>query len=67
MTPTPEGLFGGIQVSLDMEKAFDSISREVAQRALQLIHLPHDVVNAIQIWLAPHKYYIPFKTMIGGR
>lgn len=45
--PISKALFGGTQVSLDMEQAFASVSRAIVQRALQLIQFPHDVLNMI--------------------
>ena len=53
--PDRIGLFGGLQISLDMEKLFDSINREIIQRVLDLISLPFDVLSMLQTWLIPHK------------
>ena len=62
---SPHGLFGGMQVSLDMEKAFDTVRRDLVLHALNQINLPPDVLRMIQTWLAPHKYHIPFKSLVG--
>ena len=62
---SPHGLFGGMQVSLDMEKAFDTVRRDLVLHALNQINLPPDVLHMIQTWLAPHKYHIPFKSLVG--
>lgn len=47
-------LLGGLQISLDMQKVFDSISRDVVIRALNALYLPDSIVYIIQSWLAPH-------------
>ena len=57
---TPK-LLGGLQVSLDMEKAFDTVSRTLVLRALQMYHLDPDLFQLVHSWLTPHKYCIPFK------
>ena len=62
---SPQGLFGGLQVSLDMEKAFDTVRRDLVLHALDQINLSSDVLHMIQTWLVPHKYHIPFKSLIG--
>ena len=36
----PHDLFGGLQVSLDMEKAFDSVRRHIVYQALEVLQLP---------------------------
>lgn len=43
-----QSLIGGIQVSSDMEKAFDSISRDVVIRAFHALSIPDPVVHMIQ-------------------
>ena len=58
-------LLGGLQVSLDMEKAFDTVNRTLVLRALQLYHLDSDLFQLVHSWLTPHKYCIPFKQLIG--
>ena len=58
-------LLGGLQASLDMEKAFDTVSRTLVLRALQLYHLDPDLFQFVHSWPPPHKYCIPFKQMIG--
>ena len=58
-------LIGGLQVSLDMEKAFDTISRNVVDGALAILSLHPDVLTMIHAWLAPNQYYIPFKDLVG--
>ena len=35
-----DGMFGGLQVSLDMNKAFDSVSRNTVSLAIKCLHLP---------------------------
>ena len=62
----PQGLFGGLQVSLDMEKAFDSVRRDIVLLALRTIALPPDFLSIIETWLAPHPYYILYKTLVGN-
>ena len=56
MDTNPDGLFGGLQVSLDMEQAFDMVRRDIVLQALSMFDLQPDVLHMIQIWLAPHKY-----------
>lgn len=36
-------VYPSFQISLDMEKAFDSVSREIVYRAFDLISLPYDL------------------------
>ena len=48
-----------------MEKAFDTVRRDLVLHALNQINLPPDVLHMIQTWLAPHKYHIPFKSLVG--
>ena len=48
-----------------MEKAFDTVRRDIVFHALNQIDLSPDVFHMIQTWLAPHKYHIPFKSLIG--
>ena len=61
-----QSLTGGLQFSLDMEKAFDSISRDVVIRALQSLSIPEPVAKMVQSWLSPHKYFVPFKDLVGS-
>ena len=58
-------MFGGLQVSLDMNKAFDSVSRNTVSLAIQYLQLPHDLQIMIHTLLSPHKYYIPHKKLVG--
>ena len=58
-------LIGGIQVSIDMEKAFDTISRTIIIRALAILDLPQELLHILHTCLAPNKYYIPFKELVG--
>ena len=62
--PQPK-LLGGLQVSLDMEKAFDTVSRTLVLRALKMYNLDPDLFQLVHSWLTPHKYCIPFKQLIG--
>ena len=63
-----QSLIGGLQISLDMEKAFDSISRDVVIRALQSLSIPDPVVHMVQSWLSPRMYFVPvpFKDLVGS-
>ena len=45
---SPQELFGGLQVSLDMEKAFDTVRRDLVLHALDQINLSSDVLHMIQ-------------------
>ena len=65
MDASPRGLYGGLQVSLDMEKAFDTVRRDIVLHALNQIDLSPNVLHMIQTWLVPHKYHIPFKSLVG--
>ena len=60
-----DGMFAGLQVSLDMNKAFDSVSRNTVSLAIKCLHLPHDLQTMIHTLLSPHKYYIPHKKFVG--
>ena len=64
MDTNPDGLFGGLQISLDMENAFDTVRRDIVLQALSQIDLTSDVLHMIQIWLAPHKYHIPSNLLL---
>ena len=59
------GLWGGLQISLDMEKAFDTISRQLVSRALHAFDVSADLQSLVHSWLTPHMYYIPHKEVIG--
>ena len=65
MDASPRGLYGGLQVLLDMEKAFDTVRWDIVFHALNQIDLSPNVLHMIQTWLAPHKYHIPFKSLVG--
>ena len=58
-------LLGDLQVSLDMEKVFDTVNRNLVLRALQMYNLDLDLFQLVRSWLTPHKYCIPFKQLIG--
>ena len=60
-----DGMFGGLQVSLDMNKAFDSVSRNTVSLAIQGLQLPPDLQTMIRTLLSLHKYYIPHKKLVG--
>ena len=60
-----DGMFGGLQVSLDMNKAFDSVSRNTVSLAILGLQLPPDLQTMIHTLLSPHKYYIPHKKLVG--
>ena len=64
-SPNAPGMQGGLQISLDMEKAFDTVARSMVLQALDQYQFDVDVLRLIHSWLAPHKYYIPFKQLIG--
>ena len=59
------GLWGGLQISLDMEKAFDTISRSMVLRALHIFDMSNDLQHLVHSWLAPHKYCISHKELVG--
>ena len=59
-----EGLWGGIQVSLDLEKAFDAISRALVVRALNLFDLNPDLRHLVHSWLMKHEYWVPPKDLV---
>ena len=48
------GLWGGLQISLDMEKAFDTISRQQVSRALHAFEVSDDLQSLVHSWLTPH-------------
>ena len=56
--PQPK-LLGGLQVSLDMEKAFDTVSRTLVLRALKMYNLDLDLFQLVHSWLTPHKSVFP--------
>ena len=41
------GLWGGLQISLDMEKAFDTISRQLVSRALHAFDVSSDLQSLV--------------------
>lgn len=47
-------LIGGLQVSLDMEKAFDTVSRPLVLRALEQFRLNPNLLRLVHSWLIPH-------------
>ena len=55
------GMFGGLQVSLNMNKAFDSVNRTTVGFAIELLPLPQDLRTMMHTLLHPHKYYISHK------
>ena len=60
-----QGLWGGLQISLDMEKAFDTISRSMVSRALHVFDMSADLQHLVHSWLAPHRYCISHKELVG--
>ena len=58
---TKKGLWGGIQISLDMQKAFNTVNRTFVSRALRIFDLSIDIQSSVHSWLAPHAYFIPHK------
>ena len=60
-----QGLWGGIQISLDMEKAFDIVSRTLVSRALHAFDLSSDLQSLVHSWFVPHAYFIPHEELIG--
>ena len=64
-SPNAPGMQGGLQISLDMEKAFDTVTRSLVLQALDQYQFDVDALRLIHSWLAPHKYCIPFKQLIG--
>ena len=60
-----QGLWGGLQISLDMEKAFDTISRSMVSRALHAFDMSADLQHLVHSWLAPHQYCISHKELVG--
>ena len=58
-------MYGGLQVSLDMNKAFDSVSRNTVSLAIRCLQLAQDLQTMIHTLLSPHKYYIPHKKLVG--
>ena len=61
----PKDLWGGLQVSLDLEKAFDAVSRNHVLRALEVFDMNPDLRNLITSWLMPHEYCLPHKELLG--
>ena len=60
-----DGMFGGLQFSFDMNKAFDSVSRITVSLAIKCFQLPQDLQTMIHTLLFLHKYYIPHKKLVG--
>ena len=63
--PLKSGLWGGLQVSIDLEKAFDAIDRNLVLRAIQRFEMNHDLQLLVQSWQHKHEYCIPHKDLIG--
>ena len=61
----PKGLWGGLQVSLDLEKAFDAVSRNHVLKALEVFDMNPDLRNLITSWFMPHEYCLPHKELLG--
>ena len=62
--PAPHGLWGGLQVSLDLEKAFDVVSRTHVLRSLDLFETNANLRQLVNAWLMPHTYCIPYKDLV---
>ena len=56
---------GGLQVSLDLGKAFDAVSRNHVLKALEVFDMNPDLRNLITSWLMPHEYCLPHKDLPG--
>ena len=56
-----DGLFGDIQFSLAMEKAFDTVHKDIILQALHQLALLPDILIMIQIWLTLYEYHICFE------
>ena len=63
--PAAHGLWGDIQVSLDLEKAFDAIDRNLVVRALSLYDVDPDLRLLGHSWFQKHDYCIPHKQFVG--
>ena len=63
--PLKSGLWGGLQVSIDLEKAFDAIDRNLVLRAIQRFEMNHDLQLLVQSRQHKHEYCKPHKDLIG--
>lgn len=54
-----------MQVSLDLEKAFDAIDRDLVFRALHLFNLDPDLRCLVHSWLLKYEYCVPHKDLLG--
>ncbi|CAE7237188.1 pol [Symbiodinium sp. CCMP2592] len=52
---------GGLQLSIDCTQAFDRISRDLLQRALEMMEVPADLIGIIMQWVHSTRFHI------GGR
>ena len=52
---------GGMQISLDLQKAFDSVDRQKLIEALQALPLRPDLQTLLSAWLNPSRYHIHHK------
>ncbi|CAE7739597.1 pol, partial [Symbiodinium sp. CCMP2592] len=49
---------GGLQLSIDCTQAFDRISRDLLQRALEMLEVPADLIGIIMQWVHSTKFHI---------
>ena len=65
LRPNAPGIQGDLQVSLDMEKTFDTVTRPLVLKAFDQLQFDIDIFRLVHSWLIPHKYCIPFQQLIG--
>ena len=63
--PVTPGLRGGTQVSLNLEKSFDAIDRNLVVRALSLYDLDPNLRFFVHSWFQPYEYCISHKEIVG--
>ena len=55
------GMIGGIQISLDLSKAFDRVSRPLLIQCLQHLDLPKNIADPLIAWLGTSKFVLSHK------
>ena len=62
--PAPHGLWGGLQISLDLEKIFDVVNRNHVLRSLEFFEIDNNL-QLVHAWMMPHEHCIPLWFLLG--
>ena len=62
--PDPVGIWGDLQVSPNLEKAFDIVGRDHVLKNMEVFDLSHDLRYLINSRLFPHDYCLSYKDFV---